>query len=106
MATTRFILDQHGSPIRRVMQFNPAETNSREGGAIHFLAEQDVDVLLAANRRDAEIDQRKNTFRHVCRMPLSVWERACREGWQNDDAAIERWMRDPDNRAFLVNGKL
>jgi hypothetical protein len=106
MSTNDFLLSRLGDPIKRLMRYNPNETNSRQGGAIHFLAEQNVDAILAANRADADIDQSKNVFRHVARVPLSIWDQACREGWSDDNKAWARWLRDPDNRAFLVNGKV
>lgn len=106
MSTNDFLLSRLGDPVQRLMRYSPAETNSREGGQIHFIAEQNVDAIIAANRRDADIDQRKRTFRHVARVPLPIWEQAWREGWHNDNDAWKRWMKNPDNRAFLVNGKV
>jgi hypothetical protein len=102
MATERFILDSTGSPIRRVMQYNPHETNSRQGGQIVFRSGQDVDAIIAANRRDRDIDQRKRNFRHVARIPAVVWEMMVREGWWNDDAKVQKWL--DDNPAFKIEG--
>jgi hypothetical protein len=98
MATERFILDQHGSPIRRLMQYNPAETNSRQGGTIVFRAAQDVDAVLAEAKRARDEDQSKRTFRRVGTVPLIVYEQAVREGWANDEKAWERYLNE--NPAF------
>jgi hypothetical protein len=98
VATERFILDQNGSPVRRVMVYNPAETQSREGGSIHFVAQQDVTGLIEANKRAREKDQSKNVFRRVGSVPLVVYEKALREGWANDMKAWDRYLNE--NPAF------
>lgn len=103
MATERHIYDQHGGILRSLV-WNPAETESRQGGAMHFVTTQDCGAILAANRRDAEVDQRGRPFRLAARVPLAVVDRAIREGWMNDKAAWRRWLNDADNRAFRVTG--
>lgn len=96
MATERFILDQYGSPIRRVMVYNWAETQSRQGGSILFHAEQNVDDIIAEAKRarEDEDSQRKRLFRRVGTMPLAVYEQAVREGWINDDKRVARWLEE------------
>lgn len=45
---------------------------------------------------------RQDTFRHVARVPLTVYEQALREGWADDEAAWKRWLNDGQNAAFRV----
>lgn len=103
MATQRHIYDQHGGIVRTLV-WNPAETESRQGGAMHFVTQQDCDGIVAANRRDAEVDQSKRQFRLAARIPLAVVDQATKEGWLHDKARWRRWLNDPDNRAFRVSG--
>ncbi|HEY4252997.1 MAG TPA: hypothetical protein VGM87_17435 [Roseomonas sp.] len=101
MATRQHIYDRHGG-ILRTLVWNPAETESRQGGAMHFVTRQDCDGILAANRRDTEADQRGRDFRLAARVPLTVIDRAMREGWMNDRAAWRRWLNDGANAGFRV----
>lgn len=90
MATHKFLLDQHGSAIRRVMVQNPAETNSREGGYVHFAAEQDADDILAEAKHAREQCRSQGAFERVGTVPGIVYDQAVREGWAHD---MDRWMR-------------
>lgn len=97
----REIYDSFGAVVRRV-QYNTATVDSRQGGEMHFVSEQDCDPILAANARDRDDDQAKRQYRLAARIPIEVISRAMREGWFNDKAAWRRWMNDGDNAAFRV----
>ncbi|WKV16967.1 hypothetical protein [Microcystis phage MJing1] len=103
MSTYREIYDQFGGVVRRV-EYNPYAVESRQGGDMHFVTEQDCSGIVAANKRDADVDQRKRQFRLAARVPLAVVERAMREGWFNDKAAWKKWLNDGENRDFRVIG--
>lgn len=95
MTTYREIYDAHGGIVRRV-EYKPQY--SEDG--ITWIAEQDCDAIVAANRRDEELDQSKRKFRHVARVPLEVINQAAREGWLHDKARWRRWLNDGANRDF------
>ena len=97
-----FPLSGPTSPVRTSMVYTPAQTNSREGGEIVIVSEQDATAIIEANRRDREIDQRKRTFEHVARIPAAVWNMMVREGWQHDTKRVERWL--DENPAFRIRG--
>lgn len=99
MATYREIYDQHGSVVRRV-EYNPYAVESRTGGEMHFVSEQECDDIITANKQDSDADQRRRNYRLVGRVPVTVADRALREGWFHDDNAWDRYLRE--NPAFQV----
>ena len=40
---------------------------------------------------------------HVAKVPVTVVERAMREGWFHDDKAWDKFLNDPDHKGFRVD---
>ena len=40
---------------------------------------------------------------HVARIPLVIWRQLQRLGITNDEAALNRWLNDRDNRVFRTD---
>jgi hypothetical protein len=63
---------------------------------------EDVEPLLDSVKHMREVQNPKAHMRHVAEVPVTIYEKAVREGWANDQAAWARFLNDPDNRAFRV----
>lgn len=63
--------------------------------------EQDVSDLVAANRADFnDAPTRWGEGQRVASIPISVYAELAAKGITNDQAALRRWLNDPDNRHF------
>jgi hypothetical protein len=60
---------------------------------------QDCEPIMERAKMLSEMNPGKE-FRHVGLIPLSVLDRAHREGWFHDKAKWRQWRNDPDNRKF------
>lgn len=68
---------------------------------VHVRTEQDLTQAIANNKALAELHPRRSTNKLVARgVPISVYEKSILENWDSKD--WERWLNDPDNRAFRV----
>ena len=68
---------------------------------------EDVEPLLDSVKVLREDHKPRGDMKHVARVPVTIVEKAMREGWFNDQAAWARFLNDPDNAAFRVwEGKL
>ena len=85
----RAIYDQHGGIVRYVEQTQDAT---------HYVIRQDTSQILAANARDASVDQSKRKFRHVARIPLALLDQMLRDGSFHDSAWMKRFLNDANNR--------
>lgn len=69
---------------------------------------QDVEPILKENRRKRnEFNGRYGDLAHIAEIPFVVIEKLDKDGlWQSfldgDEKVIDRWLKDPDNRAFLT----
>ena len=69
--------------------------------------EQDVTKIIESNKRSANaVDkhQKYGEWSKVASIPLTVYYKLQREGILNDQAAMKKWLNDPDNRYFKVRG--
>ena len=67
---------------------------------------QDCQPILDYVKQERERPVGKE-WRKVAVIPLTVYDKAAREGWLHDKARWHRWMNDPDNAAFRVwNGNI
>jgi hypothetical protein len=100
MSTKKMIYDANGDVVR-VLHYDP-----RAAWDADFTIQtvQDCTALVEGNKVLRENHKRgpKENFRLVARAPVSVVERAFREGWYHDDRAWARWLNDADNRDFRV----
>lgn len=62
---------------------------------------EEMDRLLAycAQRRDVLQGSPKDGMFHVAEVPVTVYEQAVAEGWDNPDGWRE-WLNNPDNAPF------
>ena len=68
---------------------------------------EDVEPLLDSVKVLRDEHRRGGDMKHVARIPVTIYEKAIREGWANDQAAWRRFLDDADNAAFRVwRGKL
>lgn len=88
------IYDQFGGLVRRV--------HVEADGTFHLSSEQQLDNIVAANKRLRENQTGKEHFRLAARVPVHVCEKAMREGWFHDDDAWKKWMNDGENRDHRV----
>lgn len=63
--------------------------------------EQDVEPILATNRQEFnEAPDRWGEWTRVASIPLSIYYDLKKKGIADDDAAMKKWLSDPDNRFF------
>jgi hypothetical protein len=63
---------------------------------------EDVEPLLDSVKELRENHRSGGDMKHVARIPVTIVEKAMREGWFHDDAAWSRFLNDPDNKGFRV----
>ena len=81
--------------IRRTLIWDDADPD----GDFSILTEQDVEPILEAVARDREIMKNDGHNKHTHKVPAIIYERACREGW--DEGDWRRWYNG-EGRAFAV----
>lgn len=91
----RLIYDAYGAVIRT---FHESNNSNVLIGETFEDCEPYVD--MAAAERD-HINM-KSPLRPVAHIPVSVTDRAFREGWYNDPKAWKKWLNDPENRDFRI----
>jgi hypothetical protein len=99
MATHKHIYDHNGTVVRVL------HTEDRgDGFDTDFAIEtiEDVEPLLDEVKDLRGVQTSSADMRHVARVPVTVVEKAMREGWFHDDAAWNRFLNDPDNAGFRV----
>jgi len=62
---------------------------------------QDVNPVIdhVKKLRDNTIKPGKD-MRHIAEVPMVVYQRAVREGWDRDRTAWKKWLNNPDNNVF------
>ena len=90
-------------------EFNYEEDSSGQLSKDKFVisTEQDVTKIIESNKRSANaVDkhQKWNEWSKVASIPLTVYYKLQREGILNDQAAMKKWLNDPDNRYFKTRG--
>lgn len=99
---------------RRLVDFDPItgiahySEWSELDDALRFTAVQDATAITDFNRMQAnEAPARFGDFAHVARLPMPLYFKLKAEGIIDDKKRLQAWLRDPDNRAFLVrSGKI
>lgn len=85
-----------------VEQILHVDANDEYRGAIEL--RQDMSAVLREVQRGKEQGtDGKLGLRKLAEVPMSVYLRACAEGWVDDDKAWKKWLNDPDNKAFRVH---
>lgn len=69
-----------------------------------FLIEtvEDVEPAIESAKVLRENHRAGTDMKHVARVPVTVVEKAMREGWFHDESAWKTWLNDPANKAFRV----
>ena len=95
----RYHLNEPGDPCQQILHIDDADPMR---GAVEVVQEGEAPLRAARIARDRGADSRSRELRHVAEIPMSVYLRACQEGWANDPKAWKKWANDPDNRDFRV----
>jgi hypothetical protein len=94
--TERKVVYQNDGAVKRTMVW---EDDKPE--IVHVHTEQDLTQAIENNKKLAELHPRRSMNKLVARgVPISVYEKSVLEGWDRKD--WDRWLNDPDNRAFRV----
>lgn len=101
MATVKQLYDHVGN-VARVLHVDDRDPTGWNSEFITETIEDVEPVLDSAARLRADGHNPKSTMRHVARVPVTVVERAMREGWFHDQKAWDRFLNDPDNKGFRV----
>jgi len=68
---------------------------------VHVKTESDMAQTIENNKAMRELHPQRSTNKLVARgVPITVAEKALREGW--DESDWNKWLNDPDNAAFRV----
>ena len=92
----RTLLDRNGSMMSEVI----TDDHQPHIGIIHNV--QDVEPLLGHIKARREQSMSDN-LRPVAEIPLVIWNQLVAAGIADDNAAIKKWLNDPDNRAFRLH---
>ena len=63
---------------------------------------EDVEPAIESAKVLADNHAERGDMKHVARVPVTVVEKAMREGWFHDNAAWRKWLSDADNKKFRV----
>lgn len=96
--TTKKILYQNRDDFARVLHVDDREPDA--DFAIETI--MDVEPMLDEVKALRDLQAPRSDMKHVARVPVTVVERAMREGWFHDQKAWDRFLNDPDNRDFRV----
>lgn len=96
MATT--LLDHRGSVIKTL------HTDAHDEGRMVEVMHQDLTPIIEQAKFDRENHVQSNDMKLVGYIPAAVVEQMMREGSFNDEAALKRWLNDPQNACFRVWG--
>jgi hypothetical protein len=95
---SRAILDQRGNVLKTLHVHDDRRIE---------VTEENIDGILALAERQRQIRGETMAGHHdgmvlAGYIPEAVWERMCRDGSVTDEAALKRWMNDPQNSCFRV----
>lgn len=92
------LLDRYGATTR-IFHWNEAAPDQ-------FVIESQENITAVLEKVQRERENREaaplHDMKHVAEVPMSVVERAMREGWFNDPAAWKKFLNDPDNSSLRV----
>ena len=97
MATTKFLYDARGHIIREVIA-----QDLDDAGTFHVRTRVNAEPIIRANRIQEENHKARGDRKLAARIPITVYEKAVREGWADDQNAWRKFLNDPDNRAWRI----
>ena len=91
-------------PIKRTVTDHTTGYKSEiitEDDKLVYHTTQDVNPVIdhVKKLRDNTIKPGKD-MRHIAEVPMVVYQRAVRGGWDRDRAAWKKWLNNPDNNVF------
>jgi hypothetical protein len=93
----KYLYDHRGN-VARVLHARPEDP----WGDFAIQTVEDVEPIIDGVKVARENHDPKANMKHVARVPLTVVERAMREGWFHDKKKWSQWLNDPQNRDFRV----
>jgi hypothetical protein len=81
--------------IRRTLM-----TDSDDPTRFHVITEQNIDEVLASIQRDAENHRERSTNKLLARIPITVYETAVHEGW--DEGDWKRYLNSSEAAPFRI----
>lgn len=97
MSQKKYIYDANGT-VARVLHADDRDPF----GDFAIETIEDVEPLLESVKVLRDDHKARGDMKHVARVPVTIVEKAMREGWFNDQAAWNRFLNDPDNKDFRV----
>lgn len=95
MAEQKWVYQNDGA-VKRTMIWEDDDPST-----VRVYTEQDLTQAIENNKKLSELHPRRSMNKLVARgVPISVYEKSILEGWDRKD--WDRWLNDPDNRAFRV----
>lgn len=95
------ILDHRGSVLKTIY------VDDNDPSRMVEVTEQDLDPLIEAVKEKRETHVQDPDMKLAAVIPMVVVEQMMREGSWGDEAALKRWLNDPQNECFRVwKGKL
>lgn len=94
----KMIYDANGSVVR-VLHTNG---DGDPFGDFSIETVEDVEPAIESAKVLADNHAERGDLKHVARVPVTVVEKAMREGWFHDQAAWSRFLNDADNKKFRV----
>lgn len=78
-----------------------------QDGNLMFRHCEEVTPVLDQNKaeqNDGDGYTKDRTMRKIASLPMTVYCDLVRRGIMDDEKALRRWLRDPDNRYFRTSG--
>jgi hypothetical protein len=75
-------------------------TDSEDRTRFHVITEQNVDEVLESIKRDAENHRERSTNKLLARIPMTVYEIAVHQGWDEDD--WRRYLNSSEAAPFRI----
>jgi hypothetical protein len=77
-----------------------------EAGLVFTHSQNTRPIVESAKRIASNFDPlvRRDTV-HVARIPMVIWQNLQRLGITKDEAALNRWLNDPDNCVFRTDDR-
>ena len=97
MAERKYLYQADGT-VARVLHARPEDPF----GDFAIETIEDVEPIIDSVKTLRDEQDKKAHMRHVARVPVTVVERAMREGWFHDQAKWDQWLNDPQNKDFRV----
>jgi hypothetical protein len=75
-------------------------TDSEDPTRFHIITEQNVDEVLESIQRDAENHCERTTNKLLARIPVTIYETAVAEGW--DEGDWKRYLNSSEAAPFRI----